>query len=186
MAGGLSRAPLGSEDGALVLAGAKEMENAITALLHDPNPAARSAANAWLTAYCGQPVVWTVVLYLAFPPEGVGVGSASDVRFFALNVLLNKMRADWGQLSPDDAWEIYEALMRQLPGSANDPVLRSRLCIVIGAAAAVAGAHVCYEVSDAWEVYAGGCVGGRSRGVTERGLTNGRAQLGGREKILGV
>ncbi|GJP55257.1 hypothetical protein CLOM_g14226, partial [Closterium sp. NIES-68] len=149
-----SRAPPASDDEQSLLAGAKEMEAAISALLHDPDLTKRQAANDWLNTYCGQPVVWTVVLYLAFPPPGAGVGGAADVRFFALNILLNKMRSDWGQLSPEDAAEIFETLVRQLPAAlapGMDPVVRSRLCIVIGAAAALAGPNTCYELMEAVE-----------------------------------
>lgn len=135
-----------------LFAAAQQMEAAITTLLHNPDPLRQQEANHWLTASCGQPVFWTIALYLAFPPahrpsmNNLG----GDVRFFALNILLSKIRADSDQLSMEAATEIYETLVRQLP-TITDPVVRSRLCIVIGAAAALSGPNICYEMVESME-----------------------------------
>jgi len=70
-----------------LFAAAQQMESAISALLHNPDPAQRQQANQWLTASCGQPIFWTIALYLALPPPHRPMRSGPDVRFFALNIL---------------------------------------------------------------------------------------------------
>ena len=128
---------------------AREMAHSISTLLHSPDSQQQQHANRALTAYCEEPQTWTVALYLAFPPSPPSPPPSFsvplDIRFFALNILLAKVRSDSGQLSEGDAIEIYDALVRQL-ASCSDPVVRARLCIVIAATAAVAGPDTCYEV----------------------------------------
>ena len=125
---------------------ARGMAHSVSTLLHSSDSLQQQNANQALAAYCEEPQTWTVALYLAFPPSPPpSFTIPSDVRFFALNILLAKVRSDSGQLSEGDAFEIYDALARQL-ASCPDPVVRARLCIVIAATAAVAGPDTCYEV----------------------------------------
>lgn len=91
-------------------------------------------------------MAWSVSLYLAFPPEGSGLGLQQEVRFFSLNLLLSKIRTDWLNVAAADAREIYDVLLRQLPLNHHDIIVGARLCVVVAAAAALAGADTCYEL----------------------------------------
>eukprot|EP00897_Mesotaenium_endlicherianum_P007712 jgi/Mesen1/696/ME000109S_10921 len=133
------------EESRKVHEGAVQLEAAVKALLFSPDAEQRQLANAWLSSFCQEPRAWSVALYFVFPPPGVAAAS-DDARFFALNIVLSKLRADWSELSVADAGEIFEAVLRQLPGVAAGGLLRSRLCLVIAAAAAVTGADTCYEL----------------------------------------
>lgn len=120
-----------------------ELERVISSLLqtHDPR------ANESITNFVTLPRAWSVSLYLAFPPPGSGVGAAAaEVRFFALNLLLSKIRGDSSQVPAEEAQEIYEALMRQLPLNLENRMVGARLCLVVSSAAALAGADTCYNL----------------------------------------
>lgn len=119
-----------------------ELDRAISSLLQYHN----LHANEWITRFVTLPSAWAVSLYLAFPPPQSASGKAPDVRFFALNLLLSKIRSDWSQLPAEDAQEIYEVLMRQLPIDLENRMVGARLCLVVSSAAALAGANTCYDL----------------------------------------
>lgn len=126
---------------------AQELQTAIITVLFSQNdPSQLRMANAWMTSFLASPLAWSVSLYLAFPPPVSNLGLQQEVRFFSLNLLLSKIRTDWLQLTPKDAREIYDVLIRQLPFNRHDKIVRARLCVVLGAAAALAGADTCYEL----------------------------------------
>jgi transportin-3 len=130
-----------------------ELDRAITSLLqfHDPQ------ANKWINDFVALPRAWSVSLYLAFPPPGSAAGVSLDVRFFSLNLLLSKIRGDQSQVPAEEAQEIYEALVRQLPLNLGNQMVGARLCLVVSGAAALAGADTCYELV---EYIVGGFVDG--------------------------
>lgn len=126
---------------------ASELQAAIsTVLFTNSDPSQLRLANEWMTGFLASPLAWSVSLYLAFPPQGCGLGFQQEVRFFSLNLLLSKIRTDWLNVAASDAREIYNVLLRQLPLNRHDAVVGARLCVVIGAAAALAGTDTCYEV----------------------------------------
>jgi hypothetical protein len=129
---------------------ARELDHAITALLQleTVDTAKQMAANEWLTQFVTKPFAWTAALSVAFPPEHYdGVGRLMEVRYFTLNILLGKIRADWIQLGSDDAWEIYQTVLGQLPSNLDDSWFASRLLVLVSAAAAVAGEEAIVEVN---------------------------------------
>ncbi|KAG0601884.1 hypothetical protein M758_11G145300 [Ceratodon purpureus] len=121
-----------------------ELDRAINSLLHTHDP----QANDWINNFVTLPRAWSVSLYLAFPPPGSAAGGSQDVRFFALNLLLSKIRGDQSQVPAEEAQEIYEALIRQLPLNIGNPQVGARLCLVVSGAAALAGADTCYDLVD--------------------------------------
>ncbi|KAH7441186.1 hypothetical protein KP509_03G028200 [Ceratopteris richardii] len=126
---------------------ASELQAAIsTVLFSNTDPSQLRLANEWITAFLASPIGWSVSLYLAFPPQGCDLGLQPEVRFFSLNLLLSKVRTDWLNIPPTDAREIYEVLLRQLSLNCHSPVVASRLCIVVGAVAPIAGVDTCYEL----------------------------------------
>lgn len=129
----------------LIATRAIEMDSAIVAILHGTDNSFRQEANKWLTSFCENPEAWTVALHVAFPPPNDSVGRNPDVRFFALNVLLGKVRQDAIQLAEDDVAEVYGVLLRQLAESPRGPV-RSRLCVLVAAMATLAGPDACIEL----------------------------------------
>lgn len=131
----------------MVDAGASDLENAICALLDSSGDQEKLRfANQWLNNFVRTPLAWTVTLYLAFPPTNSHLGNQQEVRYFALNLLLSKVRNDWVQLSREDAQEIYETLKKQLPSIGDSHQLSSRLSVVVAATAGVAGEVATYEV----------------------------------------
>lgn len=124
---------------------ATEMEMAIVTLLRGSNQEEQQRANSWLTGFIEKPLTWTVALYLAFPPAGANIGQSTDVRFFALNMLLNKLRSDSAQLPMKELEEIYDVLWSQLH-TTDDSLLKSRLCIVIAATCVLGGPEACFDV----------------------------------------
>ena len=133
---------------------AEELESAISTILfcHDGANSIKSdqshlrAANEWITNFLSSPLAWPTSLYLSFPPNGSSIGKLQEVRFFSLNLLLSKIRNDWINVPPQDARQIYEVLLRQIPLNHREAMVGGRLCIVAAAAAALAGADTCYEV----------------------------------------
>ena len=119
-----------------------ELDRAIISLLHTHDP----QANEWINNFVTLPRAWSVSLYLAFPPSGSAAGGSQDVRFFALNLLLSKIRGDQSQVPAEEAQEIYEALIRQLPLNIGNRQVGARLCLVVSGAAALAGADTCYDL----------------------------------------
>jgi hypothetical protein len=128
----------------ILQAQARQLESAILSLLRDHHP----DASKWITDFVTLPEAWSVSLYLAFPPPEttMAVGRVPEARFFALNLLLAKIRSDWSEVAAADAREIYEVLWRQLPANLGNPMVAERLCLVVSSAAAMAGAETCYEV----------------------------------------
>ncbi|GBG81304.1 hypothetical protein CBR_g31980 [Chara braunii] len=136
-----------------------EAQAEIIALLRDSDPERRKKANEYITTLAADPAGWRVTFALALGPDDapttkraetgnmVAEPSAipADVRFFALNMLLSKVRLDWMQLSPADAQDLFEGLLRDVPRT-EDSLVRSRLCIVVGAVAALAGPGICWEL----------------------------------------
>ncbi|CAM6089834.1 unnamed protein product [Calypogeia fissa] len=115
--------------------------------LENVDTAKQVAANEWLTQFVAMPFAWTAALSVAFPPEHYsGVGRSMEVRYFTLNILLGKIRSDWIQLGSDDAWEIYQTVLGQLPSNLDDPWFASRLLVLVSAAAAVAGEEAAIEL----------------------------------------
>lgn len=130
-----------------------ELDRAITSLLQSH----AFQANNWINDFVALPRAWSVSLYLAFPPPGSAAGGSPDVRFFALNLLLSKIRGDQSQVPAEEAQEIYEALVRQLPLNLGNRMVGARLCLVVSGAAALAGADTCYDLV---EYIVGGSVDG--------------------------
>eukprot|EP01018_Ginkgo_biloba_P031867 Gb_04128 [translate_table: standard] len=126
---------------------AQELESKIKVLLLSKDSLHLKAANEWLNGFISTRGTWTVSLYLAFPPEGSILGREQDVRFMSLNMLLTKVKTDWLQLPAADAEEIYDVLMRQLLINRHDTLLCARFCVVLSAAAALAGEAACYHVN---------------------------------------
>jgi len=128
----------------ILQAQARQLESAILSLLRDHHP----DASKWITDFVTLPEAWSVSLYLAFPPPETttAVGRVPEARFFALNLLLAKIRSDWSEVAAADAREIYEVLWRQLPANLGNPMVAERLCLVVSSAAAMAGAETCYEL----------------------------------------
>ncbi|MCO5569522.1 hypothetical protein L7F22_023235 [Adiantum nelumboides] len=126
---------------------AGELQAAISTVLFTNNdPTQLRLANDWIIGFLASPLAWPASLYLAFPPQGCGLGIQQEVRFFSLNLLLSKIRTDWLNVTASDAREIYEVLLRQLSPKCHNTAVASRLCVVIGAVAPIAGADTCYEL----------------------------------------
>lgn len=126
---------------------AGELQAAIsTVLFANSDPLQLRLANDWIVGFLASPLAWPASLFLAFSPEGCGLGIEQEVRFFSLNLLLSKIRTDWLNIAASDAREIYEVLHRQLSLKCHSAVVSSRLCVVIGAVAPIAGVDTCYEL----------------------------------------
>ncbi|EFJ25412.1 hypothetical protein SELMODRAFT_414075 [Selaginella moellendorffii] len=122
------------------------LEAAIAAALDARDAQRQQEANQWVSAFVSRPQMWTVALYLAFPPDGSALGRSAEVKFFVLNLLLSKLRSDWVQLDEIDAHEIFDLLLWQLPKNVGDRIVASRVCVVLSAAAAVAGGEACSQL----------------------------------------
>lgn len=118
--------------------------NAILTLLRDGNAENRSQANAWLASLAVRPEAWPITVALSLQNFDA---TNQDVHFFALNMLLHKVRSDKGhqQFSVDQKADVYYKLLDALPRAGSD-LVRARMSIVIAAIAAVSGAEACYEV----------------------------------------
>lgn len=74
------------------------MEQLLQALqaLYGTDSGQQAAANQWLQAYAASPAAWegsaALLSQQAYPAE---------LQFFGANMLLTKVRRDWGQLSED-------------------------------------------------------------------------------------
>ncbi|KAI5069093.1 hypothetical protein GOP47_0015394 [Adiantum capillus-veneris] len=91
---------------------AGELQAAIsTVLFNNSEPSQLRLANDWIISFLGSPWAWPASLYLAFPPQGCGLG-----------------------------------LQQELSLKGHSASAASRLCVVIGAVAPIAGVDTCYEL----------------------------------------
>ena len=85
---------------------------AAVAALYGPDLAARQQANLWLNSFAGTAPAWEAALSLLQPAAGGGSsgGSSLEVLFFAANLLLTKIRNDWGKLNQEQREHITLAV----------------------------------------------------------------------------
>ncbi|KAK9840741.1 hypothetical protein WJX81_001608 [Elliptochloris bilobata] len=98
----------------------------------------RSAASRWLNAYAATDGAWQGALELAAP------GASSEVRFFAANLLLSKVRQGWGCLAPEARAHLAAAISERQAAAAEGSqaapeLVLQRLCLALGAVAALDG-----------------------------------------------
>ena len=133
------------QEAAEMQAMASQAASAILVLLRDGNTENRAQANTWLTALSMRPEAWPIIVALSLQNYDA---ANQDVHFFALNMLLHKVRSDNShqQVSEHQKADVYYKLLDALLKAGSD-LVRARMCIVIAAIAAASGAEACYEVS---------------------------------------
>lgn len=108
--------------------------------LYGSDPVSANDANAWLQQVAASPQAWELCLrVLAAPAHG------QETLYFAANVLLSKVRREWGDLPQDTRTHLTQAMSGQLQGVAELPLVAERLCLALGAAAAASGPDVARE-----------------------------------------
>lgn len=85
------------------VSGSDTLQAAIHAL-YGPDPVAQGQANSWLQAFSGTDEAWHAALQLLQP------AFASEVQFFACNMLLSKIRSSWGRLSSENKAGLFSTL----------------------------------------------------------------------------
>lgn len=137
----------GEQNAMGVQAAVNQASSAIFTLLRDGNPENRAQANTWLASLSAQPEAWPITVALSLQTYDA---AHQDLHFFALNMLLHKVRSDncHQQVSEDEKAEVYYKLLEALPKAESD-MIRARMSIVLAAIAAASGADACYEVSAA-------------------------------------
>ena len=117
------------------------------------DPLQQREANAWLSALAASPSAWEQGLaILALPPPeasgGAAAAASSDAaRYFAANMLLSKVRSDWGKLPEEGRTHVSAGLWAALQqaaaaaagGGPPPSLVAGRVCLALAAAAAASG-----------------------------------------------
>ena len=80
---------------------------ACTALYSNPDPAQRTAANAWLMQFAATDAAWSA----AFELMATSGGGASEIRFWAANMLYSKVQKDWRSAAVATQERVYAQLL---------------------------------------------------------------------------
>ncbi|CAI7924569.1 unnamed protein product [Closterium sp. NIES-54] len=122
---------------------ASQVVEAVSILYTDPSPDRKSQANAWLTSFAATPAAWGVAASL------VESAQSMEVRYFCANLLLSKARSDLSALPPDSRAELGAHLLRlvasYMTNSSVPPVVLSRVCLVVAAAAGYAAPNAAFS-----------------------------------------
>ncbi len=74
---------------------AEALRQAVHAI-YGPSPEARQHANQWLHTFSSQPAAWAAAVEVLDP------AAPAEVAFFTANLLLNKVRTQWHQLTEQE------------------------------------------------------------------------------------
>ena len=89
----------------------EDVARAIEALHNVHNPDQLRDASQWLNAFSETNEAWEISITLLVPER------PAPVQFFAANMLLAKVRRDWGRLSPDNRTAVSTAIRFSPSGS---------------------------------------------------------------------
>ncbi|MEW5296974.1 MAG: hypothetical protein WDW36_000215 [Sanguina aurantia] len=100
-------------------------------------PKPQGQANTWLQAFSSTDEAWHAALQLLQPAV------ASEVQFFACNMLLSKIRSSWGCLTSENKAGLFSALTQTLAALLEQPstplLVRERMVLVCAAVVAMTG-----------------------------------------------
>lgn len=108
---------------------ASSAAEAITTLLCSRDVGAQRLADAWLASFAATPAAWSACVQMLSH-------GAAEVSYFAANVLLTKVRREWGALPPAERAPLLATLSAALLPCAGAPLAARRLCLALAAAAA--------------------------------------------------
>lgn len=111
---------------------AAQAADAITTLLCSHDGAAQQSADAWLAFFAASPSAWRACTSLLLHAQ-------PEVAYFAANVILTKVRREWGETPPPQRASLFAALSAALLPASSAPLVARRLSLSL-AAACVRGA----------------------------------------------